>query len=107
MRLLRYCLGRLVVVTLPPTQAAIELYVRSFAAEDGSLDRLTLDFGGRYIPLVSIDEARLAAALLAAYAANNTPIDTRDFGAPDAVEEPGDAHASTPEVSVSLVRFGT
>ncbi len=63
------------MVKLPRLQEEIELYLRNAAATNGNIDYLALDFSGAYVPLLSVDEARLAAALLAVYTLSATPVD--------------------------------
>jgi hypothetical protein len=75
MRLVRYTGGLFTVVKLPPLRQEIELYLRNAAAANGNIDYLALDFAGAYVPLLSVDEVRLAAALLAVYTVPATPID--------------------------------
>lgn len=73
MKLLRYAKGRYNPISMHRfasqklTAHEVEECIRRNVNMDGSISALCLDFSGGYVPLVSEDEVRLAAALLCMY----------------------------------------
>ena len=79
--------GRLKLVPLCSFAGAedIENYILKHSKKDSSIDDLSLDFCGNYVPLTSVEEARLAGRLLALYAG----IGTLDKGGGSSVKQNG------------------
>lgn len=85
MRLVQFVHGRLKLVSLCSFAGAedIENYILKHSKKDSLIDDLSLDFCGNYVPLTSVEEARLAGRLLALYAGLGTP----DKGGGSSVEQ--------------------
>lgn len=66
MRLFERIQGRFKQVShkLGPDMHSYEEYIRSSAKSDGTIENLVIDFCGEFIPLNSIEEARLAGIFL-------------------------------------------
>ena len=85
MRLVQFVHGRLKLVPLCSFAGPedIENFILRHKKKDGLIDDLSLDFCGNYVPLTSVEEARLAGRLLALYAGLGTP----DKGGGSSVEQ--------------------